>query len=126
MKGAEYWLAYLRASSVRLPTSEPWRIPDSSRHVRTSRIHGLTVYLTACQSGVWTRPPYKSNFPLCCRLDMGNSDLSEPGFVARGELMGTDLTGIVELFDGYAIKTPWPGEAGLQSQADIRLEWRAY
>jgi serine/threonine protein kinase len=57
---------------------------------------------------------------------MGNSDISEPGFVARGELIGTGLTGIVELFDGYAIKTPWPGEAGLQSQADIQLEWRVY
>lgn len=57
---------------------------------------------------------------------MSNIDLPEPGFIAKGELIGIGLTGIVELSGGYAIKTPWPGEDGLQSQADIRLEWRAY
>jgi serine/threonine protein kinase len=57
---------------------------------------------------------------------MSLPDLPEPGFIAKGELIGTGLTGIVELSGGYAVKTPWPGEDGLQSQADIQLEWRAY
>ena len=30
----------------------------------------------------------------------------------------------MELSDGYAVETPWPGDE--QSQADIKLEWRAY
>jgi hypothetical protein len=55
---------------------------------------------------------------------MSHPDLIETSFAGQGELIGTGLTGIVELSDGYAIKTPWPGDK--QSQADIKLEWRAY
>jgi serine/threonine protein kinase len=55
---------------------------------------------------------------------MSHPDLPESSFCGKGELIGTSLTGIVELSDGYAIKTPWPGDE--QSQADIKLEWRAY
>ena len=57
---------------------------------------------------------------------MSHAELPEPGFIARGELIGNGLTGIVELSNGYAVKTPWPGKEGSQSQDDIRLEWRAY
>jgi len=57
---------------------------------------------------------------------MSHPDLPEPGFIANGTLIGTGLTGIVELSGGYAVKTPWPGEDGKQSQDDIQLEWRAY
>lgn len=55
---------------------------------------------------------------------MSHPDLIEASFFGQGELIGTGLTGIVGLSDGYAIKTPWPGDK--QSQADIKLEWRAY
>jgi hypothetical protein len=51
---------------------------------------------------------------------MSHPDLPESSFCGKGELIGTSLTGIVELSDGYAIKTPWPGDE--QSQADIKLE----
>jgi serine/threonine protein kinase len=55
---------------------------------------------------------------------MSHPDLPESSFIGRGELIATGLTGIVEMLDGYAIKTPWPGDE--QSQADICLEARAY
>jgi hypothetical protein len=50
---------------------------------------------------------------------MSHPELPEPGSIAKGELIGIGLTGIVELSDGYAVKTPWPGKDGLQSQDDI-------
>lgn len=54
-------------------------------------------------------------------------NLPEPGFVSKGELIGGGVSGIVELVDDcYAVKTPWPGEDGLESQEDLRLEARVY
>jgi hypothetical protein len=55
---------------------------------------------------------------------MSHPDLPESSFIGRGELIATGLTGIVEMLDGYAIKTPWPGDE--QSRPDICLEARAY
>lgn len=57
---------------------------------------------------------------------MSYPDLPEPGFIAKGELIGGGRSGIVELSDGYAVKTPWPGEDGSESRDDIQLEARAY
>ena len=64
---------------------------------------------------------YQSNdFP------MNGHDFQEPGFIANGQLVGAGLSGIVELLpNGHAVKSPWPGEDGLESQEEFRLEARA-
>jgi serine/threonine protein kinase len=72
--------------------------------------------------GTFTATSKPSN--CTANLGMSHPDLPESSFIGRGELIATGLTGIVERVDGYAIKTPWPGDE--QSQADIRLEARAY
>jgi serine/threonine protein kinase len=68
--------------------------------------------------------PNNPDRQLYYHLDMSHPDLPESSFIGRGELIATGLTGLVEVLDGYAIKTPWPGDE--QSRADIRLESRAY
>lgn len=56
-----------------------------------------------------------------------DGNLPEPGFIAKGQLIGGGLSGIVELLPtGYALKSPWPGEDGLESQQDIRTEAQIY
>lgn len=56
-------------------------------------------------------------------------DPGSPGsyLIQQGDFLGAGLTGIVELLpDGYALKTPWPGERAQDSRDDMKLEALAY
>lgn len=58
---------------------------------------------------------------------MSDPGLPEECFFSKGKLLGGGASGIVELTDdGYAVKTPWPGKDGLDSQDDVRFEARVY
>lgn len=58
---------------------------------------------------------------------MSDAGLSEGYFFSKGKLLGGGASGIVELTDdGYAVKTPWPGKDGLDSQDDVRFEAHVY